>query len=484
MKLRTFRSRIILTVVIVVFIFSSFAFYLYSRYLSKRIYNNIEENTLFVLELINEPGRLSNLSHDSKNFRDLIESMNEKDNIKNALFIDSDGKLKYPEGIDGLAKDSIYQTIQPLNKDNIYFQLLNSENNTTFSRTYIPLANSPNCRVCHSEIKQNLGYVVFEFSLNQTEKNINFTRKFSISFTVFLVIILGGFVVLMHYRFVKTSLSKFQNSISKINQGNLKERVPISNSKELGELAKCFNLMIDNFQNTTEQLNIYHEKEMHDAKKMATIGEMSARLAHEIRNPIMGIANAIEIIVEDTDNEQHKPILKEIRRQAKRVNEAISKLLKYSGNEALILEKHDINESVKSMVFFLKNQSGTNRITFLMELQAKIPMFTFDKQKIESVMMNLGLNAIQAIEDKGMVTFSTAYNPNDKTIEICVEDNGSGIPEDILNEIFKPFYTSKTEGTGLGLVIIKDTIEKHNGKVFIESKVGIGTTVTITIPFV
>jgi signal transduction histidine kinase len=287
----------------------------------------------------------------------------------------------------------------------------------------------------------------------------------------------------MHYRFVKTSLSKFKNSILKINHGNLGERVSISNSKELGELAVCFNLMIDNFQKTTEQLNDYHEKELQDAQKLATIGEMSARLAHEIRNPITGIANAIEIIVENMDNDQHKPILEEIRRQARRVNEAISKLLKYSGNEELKMETHDINESVKSIVFFLKNQSGTGRITFAMELQAKIPMFRFDKEKIENAVMNLGLNAIQAIEDRGIVTFSTSYNSNENTVEISVEDNGAGIPKNKINEIFKPFYTTKTEGTGLGLVIIKDTIEKHNGKVVVESEEGIGTKIRVVIPF-
>jgi two-component system NtrC family sensor kinase len=288
----------------------------------------------------------------------------------------------------------------------------------------------------------------------------------------------------MHYRFVKTSLSKFQKSILKINQGSLNERVSIEKSKELGDLAKCFNLMIDNFQRTTEQLNTYHEKELQDAQKLATIGEMSARLAHEIRNPITGIANAIEIIVEDTENDLHKPILEEIRRQAKRVNEAISKLLKYSGNEELLLEPHDINESVRSIVFFLKNQAGTNRFKFLMDLQTGIPMFKFDKEKIENAVMNLGLNAIQSIEGKGNVTFKTVFIMNSNIVEISVEDNGLGIPKDKLNDIFKPFYTTKTEGTGLGLVIIKDTVEKHNGRIEVDSEIDSGTRIRIFLPFV
>jgi signal transduction histidine kinase len=338
------------------------------------------------------------------------------------------------------------------------------------------------CKNCHNQSKDQLGYVIFDFSLNQTEKNINFTRRFSISFTVFLIIILGSFVVMMHYRFVKSSLSRFQNSILRINRGDLNERVNISKSKELGELAKSFNLMIDNFQRTTNQLNIYHEKELQDAQKLATIGEMSARLAHEIRNPITGIANAIEIIVEETDNEQHKPILEEIRRQAKRVNEAISKLLKYSGNESLKLAVHDINESVSSIVFFLKNQAGRSRITFIPDLEVNIPMFKFDKEKIENAVMNLGINAMQAIDRNGTITFKTRYNKERQSVEISVEDNGCGIPKQNIHEIFKPFYTTKTEGTGLGLVIIKDTIEKHSGTIRVESEEGEGTQVMISLP--
>jgi signal transduction histidine kinase len=482
MRLKTFRSRIILTVVAVVSLFSSVAFYVYSNYLTKRIFKNTEENTSAILGLINEPNRLTSAPHNSNDFEDLIYRMLETEQIKNAYFIDSDEKLKYPANIDKDKEDAIYKTILPLNEDQLSFVPYKSGKNT-YTRAYVRIRNLPECTVCHSNNKANLGYVIFDFTINQTEKNINFTRRFSVSFTVFLVILLGSFVILMHYRFVKTSLSKFKNSILKINHGNLNERVSISNSKELGELAVCFNLMIDNFQKTTEQLNNYHEKELQDAQKLATIGEMSARLAHEIRNPITGIANAIEIIVENTDNDQHKPILEEIRRQARRVNEAISKLLKYSGNEELKMETHDINESVKSIVFFLKNQSGTGRITFAMELQAKIPMFKFDKEKIENAIMNLGLNAMQAIENRGVVTFFTSYNSSENTVEIIVEDNGVGIPKNKVKEIFKPFYTTKTEGTGLGLVIIKDTVEKHNGRVIVESEEGVGTKIRVVIPF-
>ena len=484
MRLNSFRSRIIVTVIVVVSLFSSFAFYLYSNYLSKRIYKKTEENTTAVLDMINEPSRLTYIPHNSYTFNSLIKNMISNDHVSNAYFLDSAGTVKYPENLAEYKSDTLFEIDIPLIKEDFTFKTFKSEKEV-FSRAFIRLHNLPDCYSCHSYKSENLGYIVFDFSINQTQENISFTRKFSIAFTVFMVIILGGFVLLMHYRFVRGSLSKFQNSIKIINHGNLSERVSISKSKELGDLARCFNKMLDNFQETRNQLNTYHEKEMQDAQKLATIGEMSARLAHEIRNPITGIANAIEIIVEDTEDEQNKPILQEIKRQANRVNEAISNMLKYSKSEKLKLEKQNINENIKSIVFFLKNQSSTNNITFILELQANIPDFYFDKEKVENVFLNLSLNSIQAIEEnnkKGVITYKTALSSDKKEVIICVEDNGIGIKKDKINKIFKPFYTTKTEGTGLGMAIVKETIDKHQAKITIESDVGELTCIKVFFP--
>ncbi len=483
MKINSFRFRIIITVILVVSLTSSFAFWIYSSYLSKRIYKNTKENTIELFKLINAPAGITYAPHNTQSFNNFINTLIKKDKVSNAFLLDSAGNIKYPKNSVIPNNDSLYQTRLPYLKNDITFKTVKTDKET-YTRTYIRIRNMQDCYSCHPNTAKNLGYVIFDFLSDQTPKNINFTRKYSILFTVFMVFILGLFVLLMHYRYVRGSLKKFRKSIKIINGGNLDERVPIQNSKELGELAKCFNKMLDNFQETRNQLSSYHEKELQDAQKLATIGEMSARLAHEIRNPVMGIANAIEIIAEDTQYEQNKQILQEVKRQANRVNEAISKLLKYSKTEKLKLEKHNINDLIKSIVFFLKNQSGINRITFVLELEPEIPAFNFDKEKIENAFINLSLNAVQAIEGKGIIVYKTKQNTKNKTVEISVEDNGIGIPEDKINEIFKPFYTTKTEGTGLGMSIIKETVENHGGSIKVTGKKGSGTTMTIILPMI
>ena len=481
MKLKSFKSRIIVTVVAVISIFSSVAFYMYSNYLSKRIYNNTEENTSFVLDMVNVPYKIVNSQHKSEQFDSIINLLTTNKLIPNAYFVDSVGSLKYYSTPNKHKLDTAFISELTFDNDKISFSTFKSDKNT-FSRAFVRLCNTPECVNCHSSSNKSLGYVVFDFSINQTKENMAFTRNFSISFTVFLVILLGGLIILLHYRFVLGALSKFQKSINVINHGDLGERVEITKSKELGDLAICFNVMLDNFQETTSQLSNYHKKELQDAQKLATIGEMSARLAHEIRNPITGIANAIEIIIEETEDEENKPILQEIKRQANRVNEAVSKLLKYAKSEKLNLEKQDINELIKSIVFFLKNQSNTNKITFILELNPKLPEFLFDKEKMETVLINICLNALQAIDNNGIVIFKTTFEKENEKVKISVEDNGVGIPQDDIHKIFKPFYTTKTEGTGLGMAIIKDTVDKHNGIITVESELEKGTIISLILP--
>jgi signal transduction histidine kinase len=200
--------------------------------------------------------------------------------------------------------------------------------------------------------------------------------------------------------------------------------------------------MLDSFQKTQKELQEYHRRELRSNYKMATIGEMSARLAHEIRNPVTGIANASEILVSNAKDEQSKPILEEIQRQAKRVNNAITDLLKYSRKSDLNLSINNINELIERTVLFLNNQVKNKEVEFRLELQDDLPHFRFDIEQIENVFLNLGLNAIHFINEKGTITFKTVFNPAESRIYANVVDTGQGIPEENLSRVFHPYWPS------------------------------------------
>jgi signal transduction histidine kinase len=478
LKITSFRTKIIVTLVLVVSTASFISFQLYNNFLSDRIYKDAERNLVTLLHFFRN--ELITIS-DGEKLRGIMADMEKEDRVLKTYLINSQGKFISQASDTTLAKGDV--NVKDLNSIPEDISLITKTDTThPYSRAIMRVRNTPTCYSCHNPGIKTLGYVVIDFSLQDTKSNIAYSLNSSLLFSLLMVLLILIFVAILHYRFVHKSLARFRLTINEINSGHLDNRVSIAESAELGELGKKFNQMLDYFQRTQNELNLYHQKELNDVYKLATIGEMAARLAHEVRNPLMGIANAIEIIVQEKDESPDKPILEEIQRQAERVNTAISNLLKFSRSTEIHPKLANINDIVSSLVFFLKNQKQNSMIRFDMELQPGIPNFYFDSEQLENVLLNLGMNAIHAIEGEGTLTYRTKLDTQDNVVIIEVEDNGIGIPEDMKDDVFRPFFTTRTEGTGLGLAIVKDIVGKHNGSVRFTSIQGKGTTFVITLP--
>jgi len=419
--------------------------------------------------------------HDGRLLKSLLKNMEKDKHVLKTYLLDSNGKIKQPA--DSASENALMDLKEFTSTGDEISVKTYKVGNMPFSRAFLHIHNSPACYQCHSPAKSTLGYVVIDFSLQDTKDYISFARNSSLIFTVLMVVIILIFVLIMHYRFVKKSLYGFSDTIIRINEGDLGQRVRIPDSRELGQLGKSFNQMVEKFQQTQNKLLYYHKKELQDAQKLASIGEMSARLAHDIRNPLTGIVNSIEVIAGEMKESPYRPILDEIHRQANRVNYAISNLLKYSRPIEINLCEGNINEIVKSLVLFLSSQKNNKNIIFKLELQPGIPVFSFDTEHIENVLMNLGLNAIQAIDKDGQIIFRTNFDETSRAAIISVADNGPGISPEKVSEVFKPFFTTKNEGTGLGLAIAKDVIEKHKGEIWFENiPGGAGCIFQISLP--
>lgn len=484
MKRQSFRSIITISLIIVISIISFTAFKIYSDYLRKNIYResgNHIISALSTLELLEDQFYCTIDEFNNRTIGTPLHQLDTEEQVLNSRLFNAQGELKYV-----LYKD--VKEAVPISREELFaleegisVQSFPSAE-MPFSRAFIHLHNSARCYECHSPEQENLGYVVIDISMDKTEGNIAFIRRSSILFTLIMVVVIISFILFLHYRFVRKSLREFNLAIVSVNQGNLESRLSIPETKELGRLGKSFNSMLDTLQKAQNELQEYHKKELRSNYKMATIGEMSARLAHEIRNPITGIANAIEIIVNKTNDELNKPILEEIQRQAQRVNDAITSLLIYSRKRELDLNMNSINELIDQLVFFLQNQVQHKEIVFHLSLSEDVPHFRFDIKQMEDVLLNLGLNAIHAISKSGTITFKTSYNSVENKTFIHVIDTGTGIPEKDVSKIFHPFYTTRSEGTGLGLAIVKDVIDKHNGEIWVENNKAKGCTFTISLP--
>ncbi|HSO86727.1 MAG TPA: ATP-binding protein [Draconibacterium sp.] len=479
--LKTFRSKITVIMVTVVALISFVAFYFYNYSISKIIHEEHNKNTISALTLLKSEFYSTLGKNEGKIIYTIMDSAVSNKNVQNAYLLNSKYTLVYPKGLNQNTFDSLYIKSVLSSNNSIVINSVGSGKNK-YNRVFIPMQNTPACYQCHPQSINNIGTIIVDFLPENSIQSIVYTRKFSFFFTLTMLLFLGGIIMFIHYKFIRKALNEFYSTINAVNQGDLYKRLSIPETKELGQLGLSFNLMLDKFQNTQNELQIFHKNELRNNYKLATIGEMASRLAHEIRNPITGIANAIEIINSENNDDKNKSVLNEVQRQANRVNNAITDLLKFSRQKDINLQESDINGLIKSLVFFLENHAHNKQITFKLELQEDLPIFKFDYAQIEDVLLNLGINAIQSIQKTGIITFKTNYVKTDKWVKISVCDTGKGIPENLKSKIFHPFFTTRNEGTGLGLAIVKDIIDIHNGDIKVENNSGEGCTFFIFLP--
>jgi two-component system NtrC family sensor kinase len=271
-------------------------------------------------------------------------------------------------------------------------------------------------------------------------------------------------------------ITHMMSVIKRIKRGNLDERMTVSGEDELAEMANAFNRMTDIIQrNKTIESNLAQQG------KMASLGVLSSGVAHEINNPlgvILGYAGYLESKMnEDDPNYQY---IHEIKRESKRCKKIVQDLLSYSRTPNPILEPTDLNDLLQQIVDFATNHTDMRGVTISTRLASGLPPVELDGDQMRQVAINLILNAGGAMQEGGNLTVST--EAVDAThVRITFSDSGCGIPPESLEKIFEPFYTTKARGTGLGLAITRQIIEQHHGEIHIDSTVGKGTCVTVTL---
>jgi two-component system, NtrC family, sensor histidine kinase PilS len=231
------------------------------------------------------------------------------------------------------------------------------------------------------------------------------------------------------------------------------------------------------FQDLTEKKKL--ESEIKNKEKWAAIGELSANIAHEIRNPLASLRGSIEMLREGKIPEKHKEKLMDIAlSEMGRLNNTISDFLTYSSPKPLETQLVDLHEILERTLELLSNTEHKNKVSIKKDFKGQLFVHA-DPEKIRQVFWNLGTNALEAMENGGELTVSTKKNHYAATISFS--DTGPGIAQSNISKIFYPFFTTKERGTGLGLAIAYRIVEEHNGKLVVTSKPGIKTTFDIIL---
>jgi len=223
------------------------------------------------------------------------------------------------------------------------------------------------------------------------------------------------------------------------------------------------------------------EAEIKQKEKWAAIGELSANIAHEIRNPLASLKGSIEMLKEDKVAKEHKERLTAIAlNEMERLNKIITDFLTYSRPRANEIETFDLTMILNDTLELLENTvSAADNISITKNFNGPLPI-NADHQKLCQVFWNLGMNSIEAMREGGelSVTAQKKYNH----IEVIFTDTGSGISQENIRKIFYPFFTTKDEGTGLGLAIAYRIVEEHSGDISVVSNPGKGTSFKVIIP--
>ena len=295
------------------------------------------------------------------------------------------------------------------------------------------------------------------------------------------VAICGALLVVLTYT-VQRPMVELQQKIAQLGGGDLSVTVSFARrNDEIGDLGRNFNQMVQQLRESRAEIERLHRTQMSRAEHLATLGEMATGLAHEIRNPLAGIAGVIEIIGRDLPaTSPARSVVKDVRQEIARINHIVTDLLQTARPHPPTVRKSDLNTTVEHAVMLGRQQALAKSIEIALHKDASLPEVEHDSDQIHQVLLNLLLNALQAIDANGKIAVTVKSHGATAIVEVA--DNGRGISPDHLPNIFRPFYTTKGDGTGLGLSLARRIVEDHHGRIDVTSAVGKGATFAVVLP--
>lgn len=382
------------------------------------------------------------------------------------------------------------------------------------------IRNRPECFACHGNEAAVNGMLHVDMSFQQTQVQIADMERTAV-WTMLItagVLAAGGAVLMV--RLVERPVARLMGEMAKVEGGELGARADLRTRDELGRLAESFNTMVEKLRAARAEIDGYHQERLARAESLATLGELAASLAHEIKNPLAGIAGAVQVIADELpEADSRKEIMREILSQVHRLDRTVRDLLAFARPGKPEISPCDIHQVLDRVLLLLAESPEAKDVRVVRAYNLGIPRLNADGKQMGQVFLNLILNAVQAMPGGGSVTIATrridggqlvelstsqlartqeAGNTDESTnrqvdystsrlaeggwVEVAVSDTGPGIPPHMLKDIFTPFVSTKRRGTGLGLSVSRRIVEDHGGWIAAESPAGSGATFRVCLP--
>jgi len=362
-----------------------------------------------------------------------------------------------------------------------------------------PIPNEPSCSTadCHAHSPRQSLLGVLDVNVTLAEVDHEIARSRAVMAGAALAAILTGSLILwwLNRRLVVRPVAALVAGTRRVGEGDLSIPIPFVGRHELGELAKAFNAMVDRLSETQRQLAL--------ADKLASVGRLAAGIAHEINNPLTGVLSYASLLRKrfDADTAAAED-LDVIVRETVRCRGIIRGLLDFARPAQPMRKPTDLNEVARRAVAVVMSQLSLRHVSLSLDLAEDLPTAHADANQIQQVVVNLLLNAADAIGEGGgtiAVSTRTATMPPSAepepepgqslaseprpAVELTVQDDGCGIPPEDLPHLFEPFFSTKgNRGTGLGLAVTWGLVEAHGGRIDVQSQPGQGARFTVRIP--
>ncbi len=309
---------------------------------------------------------------------------------------------------------------------------------------------------------------------------------------VFISIILAFMIGVLKGGKLVHNITALRNGIEVFVKGDYSHRIEIKSGDEIGELGEYFNQTMEQLKEAEERaINSVQrlgqaEKQLHTYEKMALIGKMATIINHELRNVFAGIQMSVSYLKNKGINDRPNiaDYLKDIENGLNYANEILSNLLRLSYPKKIILSDVDLNFILEDLLSSLNIQGmvKNNRVEVIKKLDTAVPRIKADGLQIREVFLNLIINSLQAMPEGGKLEIISRKDKDFLKVEVL--DTGGGIPQETLEHIFTPFFTTKSKGMGLGLCISKDIIEAHKGTIKIDTDSAVFTKFIIELPWI
>jgi signal transduction histidine kinase len=377
-----------------------------------------------------------------------------------------------------------------------------------------PILNENTCYHCHGSSKTIIGGMIVKTNVERALRTVTAAKNRTIFLTILTLLTIIGVSYAMIEKFISRRVQRLADGVKKVAGGDLDFEIQARSTDEIGDLARSFNTMthelkeaqdeITNWTLTLEDLVEERTAQLKQAQenaiqteKMASMGRLAAIVAHEINNPLAGIRTYAKLMLKRStelfpgDAAKYIQYIETIESESARCGEIVRGLLQFARPTKPRIGKHDINNLVQETLRLVQHQIDLLNIEVILELAPESPVISCDDQKIKQALVALLLNSCDAVQnDTGCIVIRTRLLAAENKLEIAVQDNGIGMDEETQSHMFEPFFTTKTVSpeketslnSGLGVSVVYEIVKSHHGTIDVESMLGRGTTITLTLP--